>query len=78
MWALFNLIPIHPLDGGKVLIGLLPKQTAYKVDDFLNRYGFFIILLLLLPVVGFSPVFLIITPILRLILSLLLPGTPMV
>ncbi len=78
MWALFNLIPVHPLDGGKVLVGLLPKETAYEVDSFLNRFGFIILIFLIFPILGFSPAISLILPIARLILSLLLPGSPLV
>lgn len=77
-WAFFNLIPVHPLDGGKVLVGLLPRETAYKVDEFLHRYGFFLIILLLFPIFGFSPAIAIISPLIRLVLRILLPGTPLV
>jgi len=33
-WGLFNLLPVHPLDGGKVLAWLLPARWQ-GVDDFL-------------------------------------------
>lgn len=49
--AFFNLIPIHPLDGGKILYGLLPRPLADPFDAFINRYGG--ILLLILFVSGF-------------------------
>lgn len=76
--AIFNLIPIHPLDGGKVLIGLLPHDVAYKWDEILHQYGFMILIFLLLPIFGFSPIIAILSPIVNLILSLLLPGTPLI
>jgi Zn-dependent protease len=77
--GVFNLIPIHPLDGGKILIGLLPEKLAYQWDEILNRLGFFIIIFLILPLFGgYSLVNLIISPIINLILSLLLPGTPLI
>ena len=76
--AIFNLIPIHPLDGGKVLVGLLPEKLAYQWDEFLNRYGFILILFLIIPFFGFSLISSIIFPIVNMILSLLLPGTPLV
>lgn len=77
--AIFNLIPIHPLDGGKILIGLLPEKLAYQWDEALNRLGFFIIIFLLIPLFGgYSLVSLIILPIINLILSLLLPGAPLI
>jgi len=77
--AIFNLIPIHPLDGGKVLIGLLPERIAYQWDEILNRFGFFIIIFLLMPFFGgYSIVSLIILPFINLILALLLPGAPLI
>lgn len=76
--AIFNLIPIHPLDGGKILIGLLPKKDAYEMDRFLNRYGILILFLLIFPFFGVSPVFLALSPVLRVILGILIPGTPII
>ncbi|PJE69319.1 site-2 protease family protein, partial [Candidatus Shapirobacteria bacterium CG10_big_fil_rev_8_21_14_0_10_38_14] len=77
-WALFNLLPIHPLDGGKVLVGLLSHRVAYKWDEVLNRYGFLILLLLIFPLFGVAPLFLILSPLVNLFLSVLLPGSPLV
>ena len=36
--AVFNLIPLPPLDGFSVLIGLVPRETANRLDG-LRRYG---------------------------------------
>jgi len=36
--AIFNLIPIHPLDGGKIIVGFLPKDLAQEWDDIMSRY----------------------------------------
>lgn len=41
---IFNLIPIPPLDGSKVLYSVLP-DSAYKFKAFLEKYGFVILLL---------------------------------
>ncbi|MGQ9811869.1 MAG: site-2 protease family protein [Dissulfurimicrobium sp.] len=43
--AIFNLIPIPPLDGSKILIGLLPIRLAIWYEQF-ERYGFILILIL--------------------------------
>ncbi|HUW23095.1 MAG TPA: site-2 protease family protein [bacterium] len=45
--AVFNLIPIPPLDGSQILSGLLPDHLARRYETF-SRYGFIIIFLLLL------------------------------
>lgn len=39
----FNLFPIPPLDGGRILFGLLPHRQAYQFGK-LEPYGFFIVL----------------------------------
>lgn len=39
----FNLFPIPPLDGGRILTSLLPNRYAYKFAQ-LEPYGFFIVL----------------------------------
>ena len=41
-----NLLPIPPLDGGRILAGLLPGRASYALSR-LEPYGLFIILLLL-------------------------------
>ncbi|OGM02264.1 hypothetical protein A2115_01315 [Candidatus Woesebacteria bacterium GWA1_41_8] len=76
--ALFNLIPIHPLDGGKIFIGLLPEKEAIEADQFLNRYGVIILIFLIFPFAGRSPVFAILTPIFNFILNILLPGSSVI
>ena len=76
--AIFNLIPVHPLDGGKILVGLLPEKDSRKVDMFLRRYGIMILVLLIFPFRGSSAVSVLITPIISAILGVLLPSSQLI
>lgn len=42
--AVFNLVPIPPLDGSKVLFSVLPYSWR-NMQNFLEQYGFFVLLL---------------------------------
>lgn len=42
--GLFNLIPIAPLDGSKVLEGLLPPALAYQYQTWMNQYGMLVLI----------------------------------
>ncbi len=44
--ALVNLLPIPPLDGSRILTGMLPSRLAWQYNQ-LERYGFIILLVLL-------------------------------
>jgi len=71
--AIFNLIPIHPLDGGKILIGFLPRDLAYEWNAILTRYGTLILIFLIFPFFGSSPLTHLILPPVETIINLLLP-----
>jgi Zn-dependent protease len=45
--ALFNLLPLFPLDGSHVAKNLLPRRQAYRFSVFSERYGAMILLGLL-------------------------------
>lgn len=45
--AIFNLIPIFPLDGFSILLGILPAEIAYQFEQT-QRWGIFLLLALLL------------------------------
>ncbi len=46
--ALFNLIPVPPLDGGNVIGGLLPERVADAYDRLIRPWGFLILYAILL------------------------------
>ncbi len=66
--AVFNLIPIPPLDGHKIVRAILPPQLRYYWE-YLERYAIFLILLLILP---FSPLSKIVFPFIGKTLSTIL------
>ena len=51
--AVFNMLPIPPLDGGQILMALLPRSVAAQLG-FLYQYGFLILMgLLVAGVLGY-------------------------
>lgn len=67
--GVFNLIPVHPLDGFKVLAGLLPRDW-YRDFMATERYGIFILLFLLIS----GAISKILFPIVSAVFELLMPG----
>lgn len=45
-FAFFNLIPIPPLDGSRILSELLPAKQSWQFNNIVDRYGFFILIAL--------------------------------
>jgi Zn-dependent protease len=45
--AVFNMLPIPPLDGGNVLAGVLPEPVAASYDRLVRPYGFVILIVLM-------------------------------
>nr|HRM60267.1 site-2 protease family protein [Megamonas funiformis] len=75
-FAIFNLVPIPPLDGSKILSSLLPGRLAYKYQSsVINRYSFFILIALVFTgILGFiiHPISNFIISILNLIISIII------
>jgi Zn-dependent protease len=68
----FNLMPIPPLDGFTILLGLLPAELAYQLEP-LRRYGFIILLvvLFLLPTIGIDVFGAVLNPIMNVLIPIL-------
>jgi len=72
MLGIFNLLPIHPLDGFKVVGGALPSDQA--ADWFqLQRYGMIFLILLIIPLGSSSMLDVILQPIMRFVVPLFVP-----
>ncbi|MCB9813563.1 MAG: site-2 protease family protein [Pseudomonadales bacterium] len=72
MLAIFNLIPINPLDGSKIAQALLPKSIALEYEQFMHRYGTFVLIGLIFPWGGSgSPISHLISPIIDFIVGIL-------
>ncbi len=72
--AVFNLIPIPPLDGSKILLNLLPTSISEQWQEAFNQYGFILLIaFLFIPISnGATLVNIIVTPIMGFITHLLL------
>jgi Zn-dependent protease len=52
-FMVLNLLPLPPLDGGRIMVSLLPNRLAWKFAQ-IERYGFIILIVLLItPVLGY-------------------------
>lgn len=70
--AIFNLLPVPPLDGSKILYGILPLSWADEYNDFMGRYGSILLILLIIPIGGSSLAINLIMPVINVITRLLL------
>jgi Zn-dependent protease len=69
---LFNLIPVPPLDGSKVMFAFMDRRTEYQIRPLLEQYGLIILIILILPILpGGSILGRIVLPILDAFTSLL-------
>lgn len=72
MLAIFNMIPVYPLDGSKIAMALLPRNFAIDYDQFMSQYGTLILIMLIIPIAnGNSLAGQIISPVINLITGLL-------
>lgn len=70
--AVFNLLPIHPLDGFKIVEGMLDEHQA-KEWRRLERFGFIFLILLIFPFGGESMISQILGPILGFLYNIFIP-----
>jgi len=68
---LFNLIPIPPLDGSKVLFAALDRETEWRVRPVLEQYGFIVLFALIFLPFGDPILFRVFDPILNGLFGLL-------
>ena len=45
-FAFFNLIPMPPLDGSRIMSELLPAKQSWQFNEIVDRYGFYILIAL--------------------------------
>ena len=76
--AVFNFVPVHPLDGGKILSGLLPLSLAREWEQIQAQFGTILLIMMVLPWGGTAPIFYLTGPIVQFILNILLGLRPAV
>jgi Zn-dependent protease len=72
MLGIFNLIPVHPLDGFKIVEGVLPADQAHEWRK-LERYGYLFLIMLIFPIGNSSLLQNFINPVIGAIISVLVP-----
>ncbi|MDD3532043.1 MAG: site-2 protease family protein [Candidatus Shapirobacteria bacterium] len=71
--GIFNLLPLHPLDGNKILTGFLPSQIASRVEKITRQHGILLLIFAFLPIFsGQSLINIILTPMIGLTVNGLL------
>lgn len=71
--AVFNLIPIPPLDGSKVLLNSLPIEHSAEIEHFFDRYGTIVLIAaLIIPIGSSNLISMLITPPIQFFLQLFL------
>lgn len=70
--GLFNLIPIHPLDGFGIVTGFLSREKAEEWMQ-LKRYGMIFLILLIIPIGSGSMISSILQPVASFAINLLMP-----
>ncbi len=71
--GVFNLLPIHPLDGFKIVGGILPKDQAHEWYK-LERFGMLFLLMLIIPFGNQSMLESIMQPILSFLYTFFIPA----
>lgn len=71
--GVFNLLPVHPLDGFKIVEGMLSEKQAREWHQ-LERYGFLFLIALILPIGGQSMLHTILDPVMAFLNRFLIPG----
>lgn len=72
--GVFNLLPINPLDGFKIVGGLLSEEQARQWYE-LERYGMIFLLLFIIPLGKSSMLDAVIRPVISFIINLLIPSS---
>ena len=71
--AIFNLLPLNPLDGSKVVLGLLPFELSNELEEVLASYSLPLLIILILPLFASrSLVDLFLSPLINFIFQLLI------